>query len=99
MSVIGIVATLKIQDGKGDEFEKVFMDLRSKVKANEKGCLLYDLHKSKADANTYVVMEQYASQADAEAHGQTDYFKAAGPALGATLAGAPSVEYFDKVGG
>ena len=46
MSIIGIVATLPVQPGKEAEFEKVFADLRSKVKANEKGCLQYDFFKS-----------------------------------------------------
>lgn len=97
MSVMGIVATLKVQPGKEAEFEKVFADLRSKVKANEKGCLQYDFFKSKSEPSTYVVMEQYASQADLDAHGKTEYFRAAGPALGAVLGGAPTLLFLDKV--
>ena len=97
MSVIGIIATLKTQPGKEAELEKIFSGLSAQVKANEKGCLLYDLFKSKSDPQTYVVMEQYATQADLEAHGKTDYFKAAFPALGATLAGQPTIEYMDKI--
>ena len=98
MSVIGVVATLKVQEGKEADFEKAFGELRQQVKANEKGCLLYDVFKSKSDPQTYKVMEQYASQADLEAHGKSDHFKAAGPALGAVLAGAPEIEYLDQVG-
>ena len=97
MSVIGIVATMKVQPGKEAEFEKVFSDLAAKVKANEKGCLLYDLFKSTKDPQTYIVMEQYASQADLEAHGKTEYFQGAFPALGATLAGRPGIEIYGKV--
>ncbi len=97
MSVIGIVATLPVQPGKEAEFEKVFADLRSKVKANEKGCLQYDFFKSKSEPATYIVMEQYATQADLDAHGKTDYFRAAGPSLGAVLGGAPTLQFLDKV--
>ncbi|MDO9128080.1 MAG: putative quinol monooxygenase [Hydrogenophaga sp.] len=97
MSVIGVVATLKVQPGKEAEFEKVFGELRSKVKANEKGCLQYDFFKSKSEPSTFVVMEQYASQADLDAHGKTEYFRAAGPALGAVLGGAPTLLFLDKV--
>ena len=97
MSVIGILATMKIQPGKESEFEGVFKDLAGKVKANEKGCLQYDLFKSKSDPSTYYIYEQYASQADLEAHGKSDYFKAASPALGATLAGKPDLQFLDKV--
>ncbi|MCF8470846.1 MAG: antibiotic biosynthesis monooxygenase [Parvibaculum sp.] len=97
MSVIGVVATLKVQPGKEAEFEKVFGELRAKVKANEKGCLQYDVFKSKSDVSTFVVMEQYASQADLDAHGKSEYFRAAGPALGAVLGGAPELLFLDKV--
>jgi quinol monooxygenase YgiN len=42
-------------------------------------------------------MEQYASQADLDSHGKTEYFAAAGPKLGACLAGAPEISYFDSI--
>jgi len=47
--MIGIVAVLKIQDGKAEEFEGVFRELSLKVRANEKGNLLYQLTRSRAD--------------------------------------------------
>ena len=36
-AMIGVVATLEIQDGKQGEFESVAKDLMAKVKANEPG--------------------------------------------------------------
>lgn len=95
--MIGVVATLKIAAGKEQEFEQAAKDLMAKVKANEPGCLTYQLYKSKKDADTYIFMEQYANQAALEHHGQTDYFKAAGPKLGVCLSGRPEVQYFDIV--
>lgn len=95
--MIGVVATLKIAEGKEAEFEQVAKDLMAKVKANEPGTLTYQLYKSKKDANTYIFMEQYANEEALKAHGQTEYFKAAGPKLGPCLAGAPEVQYFDIV--
>ncbi|MGX1196843.1 quinol monooxygenase YgiN [Parvibaculum indicum] len=97
MSVIGILATMKVQPGKESEFESVFSDLAKKVKANEKGCLQYDLFRSKSEPTTFYIYEQYASQADLEAHGKSEYFQAAFPALGATLAGKPDLQFLDKV--
>lgn len=94
---IGLVATLKVQPEKADEFAKIFGELRTQVKANEKGCLQYDFFKSKANDGTFIVMEQYASQADLDAHGKTDYFKAAGAKFGSMLAGAPVLVFADKV--
>ena len=95
--MIGVVAKLKIQDGKQGDFEQVAKDLMAKVKANEPGCLTYQLYKEKGSEDTYIFMEQYASQEALDAHGKTEYFKAAGPGLGACLAGAPEIAYFDIV--
>ncbi|MEP1142108.1 MAG: putative quinol monooxygenase [Henriciella sp.] len=95
--MIGVVATLEIQDGKQGEFESVAKDLMAKVKANEPGCTTYQLYKAKGSETTYIFMEQYASGDALKAHGQTDYFKAAQPGLGACLAGAPKIEMFDIV--
>ena len=97
MSTIGLVATLKVQPEKADEFAKIFSELRAQVKANEKGCLQYDFFKSKSEEGTFIVMEQYATQADLDAHGKTDYFRAAGGKFGSMLAGAPSLVFADKV--
>jgi quinol monooxygenase YgiN len=94
---IGVIATLKVQDGKGGEFEAVFRDLAAQVRANEPGNQLYQVVKSRADANTYVVMELYADQAALEAHGKSDHFKAASPKIAPTLAGRPDIQYLDSI--
>lgn len=94
---IGVIATLQVQDGKGAELEAVFGELAPQVRANEPGNKLYVLHKSRDDANTYVVMEIYDDQAAIEAHRSSDHFKAAGPKLGACLAGRPDVKFLDAV--
>jgi quinol monooxygenase YgiN len=94
---IGVVATLKVAEGKNSAFESVFRDLAAQVKANEPGNKLYQVFKSKADGQTYVVMEIYADQAALEAHGKSDHFKAAGPKIGPTMAGRPDIQYFDAI--
>ena len=95
--MIGVVVKLKVADGKNAEFEEVAKDLMAKVKANESGTLFYQLFKSQSDDQTYFFVEHYASKEALEAHGKTDYFKAAGPKLGACLAGRPEMEYMDQV--
>lgn len=95
--MIGIVATLKVQDGKGAEFEAIFKDLAEKVRANEAGCLMYQLTKSRADPNTYKVLELYKDQDALTHHGQTEYFRAAGPKMGPCMGGRPEIEYLDAV--
>jgi len=94
---IGVIATLKVADGKNAEFEAVFSDLAKQVRANEKGNLAYALTKSRTDPQTYKVLELYADQDALTLHGGTEYFKAAGPKLGPCLAGRPEIEYLDGV--
>ena len=38
--MIGLVAVIRVQEGKGPDFEAVFLELTSKVRANEPGNLL-----------------------------------------------------------
>ena len=95
--MIGVVATLRVQDGKADEFEKVFADLMTQVRTNETGNIAYQLTRSRTEANTYKVIELYRDEDALKAHGASEHFKAAGPALGAVLAGRPEIEYLDGV--
>ena len=95
--MIGIVATIKVQDGKAQEFEGVFKDLAQKVRANEPGNLCYQLTKSRTEAGVYKVLELYKDQDALTHHGQTDYFRAAGAKMGPCLAGRPEIEYLDGV--
>ena len=94
---IGVIATLKVQDGKQADFEAVFADLAAKVRANEPGNKLYQLCKSKADPTTYIVMELYENEDALKTHGQTEYFKAAGPKMAPCMAGRPDVQYYETV--
>lgn len=96
--MIGVVAKLTIAAGKEAEFETAATALMAQVVANEPGVITYQLYKSKSDPQTYLFMEQYASQDDLTAHGKTDYFLAAQPKLGPLLAAMPDVQYYDSVG-
>ena len=93
---LGIVATLKVKPGKEAEFEAVFLDLQASVKKSEPGALQYELFKSKTPS-TYIVMEQYKSDADLAAHRTTPHMTAAGPKLGAVLDGRPAIELLEKL--
>ncbi|MBW8814234.1 MAG: antibiotic biosynthesis monooxygenase [Caulobacterales bacterium] len=95
---IGVIASLRIQDGKGAEFEAFFTELAKQVRANEPGNLAYALTKSRTEPNLYKVLEVYQDQDALSHHGGTEYFKAAGPKFAAVLAGRPEIEYLDGVG-
>lgn len=96
--MIGVIATLRVQDGKSDEFERVFAELAAKVRESEPGNIAYQLCRSRSEAQTYKVLELYRDEDALKAHGSSEHFKAAGPALGAVLAGRPEVEYLDAIG-
>jgi quinol monooxygenase YgiN len=95
---IGVIATLKIQEGKTGEFEAFCTELARQVRANEPGNLAYSLTKSRSEPNTYKILELYKDQDALTHHGGTDYFKAAGPKFAAVLGGRPDIEYLDGVG-
>lgn len=95
--MIGVIAKLTVANGKEAEFEAAASDLAAKVNANEDGCTLYELFKSKSEPGVYVFMEKYADKAALEAHGKTDYFLAAQPGLGACLAATPDVQVYGAV--
>ena len=95
--MIGIVATLKVQDGKGAEFEAAFKELAAAVRKNEPGNLLYQLTKSRTEPNTYKVMELYKDQEALTAHGASEHFREIGRKMGPAMAGRPEVEYLDTV--
>lgn len=94
--MIGVTARLPVQAGKEVEFEAVFGALAEQVNAHEADCHLYELFRTPGKPD-YIVLERYADRAALEAHGKTDYFLAAQPALGALLAGKPTVEVFESV--
>jgi quinol monooxygenase YgiN len=89
---------LKIQSGKTCEFESLVAAVTAKVRANEPGNVLYQLTKSRVDANTYRFLELYKDQAAFTRHGQTEYYKDMMSKAGSLLAAAPNVEMFDTVG-
>lgn len=95
--MIGIIATLKVQEAKAAEFEGVFKELAAQVRANEPGNLFYQLTKSRTEPGTYKVLELYKDQDALTHHGQTDYFKAGGAKMGPCMAGRPDVELLDAV--
>ncbi|HEX7885821.1 MAG TPA: putative quinol monooxygenase [Phenylobacterium sp.] len=95
---VGVIARIVVQEGKGAEFEAAFTALAQQVRANEPGNIAYQLTKSRTEPNVYKALEIYKDQESLTAHGGSDHFKAAGPSLGAVLAGRPEMEYLDGVG-
>jgi quinol monooxygenase YgiN len=96
-TVIAVVATINVKEGKETEFEAVMMELAEKVRSSEPGTILYQVCKAK-DAPTYVVLENYSDQDAFAHHTTTSYFKEATPKMGACMAGAPKIEFYEVIG-
>ena len=93
--MIGVIATLSIQEGKGAEFEAIANQLVEKVNANEEGVVYYDLYKQ--DETTYIFIERYKNQAALDVHRKTDYYKSIGAQLGAFVTAAPDIKVLAAV--
>lgn len=73
--MIGIIAKLPAQEGKGAELAKVMNDLAEQVRANEDGCLQYDIMQVADNEDMVVVIEKYKDQDAVNAHGASDHLK------------------------
>jgi len=94
---VGMIATLRVNDGKQADFEAAFAKMQDAVKADEPGCLLYTLCRDREDDTTYRVMEQYADDDAVKAHGKSDGFKAAAAGLAGVLSGAPEIIFVEII--
>jgi quinol monooxygenase YgiN len=95
--MISVIATIEVQADKARAFEKIFLETAARVKANEPGCLLYQLTRCRNEPNLYKGIELYRDQAALDHHQTTDYFIAALPQMGACVAAEPTVEFLDVV--
>ncbi len=93
--MIGVTAKLNVKPDMAAEFETVFLDLMDAVKANEPGCLMYQLCKD--DDGNYIVLEMYESEEALAAHGQSDHFKAAGAGFKGKMGGPPEIQRMKAV--
>lgn len=94
---IGVTAKLKVIEGKNKEFESIFKQLVSAVLTEEKGCLLYALHQSRHDTQTYIVLEQYVDESSLNIHSKTEHYRHFGQKMLGCLAGAPEIELMDSI--
>ncbi len=95
--MIGVVAIIRAKEGREAEFERTFLEMTAKVKANEPGNQMYQLTRSRTEPRTYKVLEMYADQAAFEAHGASEHYKEGGRALRELVEGRPEVEVLDTV--
>lgn len=94
MQQIGGVKNIIVQEGKENEFEKLFFEMLTHIRKEETGNIYYDLYKSRTNPRKYVVTEKYKDQAAWKAHQDSEYGKTYFPKIRALLESI-EVEYFD----
>jgi quinol monooxygenase YgiN len=96
--MIAVIATMRVQDGQGPQFEQEFTAFAAKVRKDEPHIQLYQLTRSRSEPNTYRIMEIYPSQAAVDAH--SAYLQKAAPTnnLGRLFSAPPELEFLDCVG-
>ena len=93
--MIGVVATIKIQNGKERDFEKIAKMLVAEVNLKEEENLYYRLYKK--SKNIYVMLEGYLNRNSLTLHTQTDHYKKYGKSMSEYLDGAPEVIIMDEI--
>ena len=96
MSVISVVAKMRIQDGKMDEAMEAIKQLAVGV-GTEDGCLLYTVNTVKDDPNKLVSMERYQDKEALGAHGQSAHFQEFFAKAAGLLDGQPEMEIMREV--
>lgn len=96
--MIALVAKLKVLEGKGDEFAAAASEMVAAVGREEAGrALMYTLHRSTEDPNSFVFYEQYADDDALKAHGTTEHMKAFGGKIRGLLDGRPQIERYEPL--
>jgi (4S)-4-hydroxy-5-phosphonooxypentane-2,3-dione isomerase len=78
MGQIAVVAHVRVQQGKSEEFLAAFIPLLEQAQ-KEPGTLLYIVQRSKDEPHVFWTSEVYADEAAFEAHGASEVQAAATP--------------------
>lgn len=90
MADLTVVAVIVAQPGKADVVRDALVALVPPT-LEEEGCLSYALSESAVQPGTFVTVERWRSQADADAHLGTPHVQAAFAAAGESLSAAPAI--------
>ena len=77
---VTLTASVKARPGQEDAVKEALLSLVEPTR-KEPGCLLYNLHQSKADPTQFMFYERWASQEALDAHGKTPHMRALGAKL------------------
>ena len=95
--MLTVIAKIKAKPDQGATFEAAATKMLAHVKANEPGTLTYTLHRSTADATTYVFYEVYQDQAAFAQHGGSPAMQAFFGAMKGVVDGRPELEMYEAI--
>ena len=73
--MIRVVAHFRPKAGKLEEARRLLLGFTAPTRA-EQGCVYYDLHENAADPNDLTFLEEWQSEEDLDAHGQSAHIQA-----------------------
>ncbi|MDT4888350.1 putative monooxygenase YcnE [compost metagenome] len=75
MSSITLIALLRAHPGRADALESLLHDMLAPSRA-EAGCIQYDLHRDRKDADLLYMIEQWRDEAALVEHEASQHFQA-----------------------
>ena len=94
--MIVVAAKLKAAEGKGDELEKEFRNLKPKV-LKDPGAISYVVHRKVDAPNEFLIYEKYESGESLKFHGSTEHFKEFSRAIASLLDGRPEIGVYNEL--
>ncbi len=91
-----VAAKLKAVEGKGDELEKKFRELLTKV-LEEPGTKVYTIHRKADSPNEFLIYEKYESGDAFKFHMSTEYFKEFSKTIGPMLDGRAEIGIYNEI--
>ena len=91
---IGITAQLTIKEGENEGFEKAIAGAQARVRAEDKGCEMYDLFRNVEDPTRYAMVERWTSKESLEKHKTSPAMKEM-VKIAPFLDGAPTMVEFE----
>jgi quinol monooxygenase YgiN len=94
--VVVIAATIHVAEGKGEQFEKGYLELAPKV-LRDPGAIAYVLHRDNSDPCKFFFYEKYESDEAAKYHTSTPHFKEFFQTMGPIMKGRPEISWYTEV--
>jgi quinol monooxygenase YgiN len=96
LSAVIIAAVIRVNEGKGDEFEREFLVLQPKV-LRDPGAIMYSLHRAADYPCKFFFYEKYASDEAVKYHTSTNHFKGFFQKMGPIMKGKPEISFYKEV--